>query len=101
MTGLRGADNSPRPTSTWPMVGRVDELALAARAVAGSRSVVLSGEAGVGKTRLARELLDEVARDGDYVQWIAATESAGWIPFGGIARVIGSEPGADGDYAAV
>ena len=55
--------------STTPLVGRAAELAtvLSAvdRAAAGESSViVLDGDAGVGKTRLLAELLDETARRG-------------------------------------
>jgi len=50
------------PTARLPLVGRRDEMAALedelARAAAGEfRVVLLSGEAGVGKSRLGRELL--------------------------------------------
>ena len=43
----------------WPFVGREEELAWvgARRRAGGGCGVVISGAAGVGKTRLARELL--------------------------------------------
>ncbi|HEY2166785.1 MAG TPA: AAA family ATPase, partial [Jatrophihabitantaceae bacterium] len=55
------------PRSTTPLVGRAAELATVLTAVdhaaAGEASViVLDGDAGVGKTRLLAELLDEASR---------------------------------------
>jgi DNA-binding CsgD family transcriptional regulator len=41
---------------TWPLVGRADELAEVLDALRNGRGVVLSGQAGVGKSRLADEL---------------------------------------------
>ena len=43
---------------TWPLVGRTSALARCRSAIDGGRSVVIAGPAGVGKTRLARELAD-------------------------------------------
>lgn len=79
------------------MVGRDEELRAAA-ATLGPRSdragVVLSGPAGVGKTRLAREVVARIAKDRP-VHWVLATESARSVPlaaFGGILDGIG-QPG--------
>ena len=48
----------------WPLVGRVEELALLRQLRSGSPGVsaVISGPAGVGKSRLAREAVEEAAR---------------------------------------
>ena len=45
--------------SAWPMVGRVEELALCEERLGDGRvrGVVVTGAAGVGKTRLGREML--------------------------------------------
>ena len=74
---------------TWPLTGRGEEL----RAVAGSlgprterRGVVISGRAGVGKSRLAREAAAECASKGWAIRWIACTATARAIPLGAFAR---------------
>ncbi|MET1001607.1 MAG: AAA family ATPase [Acidimicrobiia bacterium] len=72
----------------WPLVGRDDELALATAALATHGCVVLTGDAGVGKTRLAREVLARVAKDGDRTEWVAATQSAATIPLGAVAQLV-------------
>lgn len=73
------------------MVGRSEELALIAEAVTTSddsaRGIVLSGAAGVGKTRVAREA---VARSGGRNvrrQWIVGTASGRSVPLGAFADI--------------
>ena len=75
----------------WPLVGREDELELAVAALARHGGVVLTGAAGVGKTRLAHEVLARSARDGDRTTWIAATEAAARVPLGAVAHLVPSE----------
>ena len=74
---------------SWPLVGREDELAwVAAERRAGvSCGVVVSGSAGVGKTRLAREALAEASQEGTHVEWVQATEAAASIPLGAFAAL--------------
>ena len=74
----------------WPLVGRDEELALACSTVSERGSVVLTGPAGVGKTRLAREILQQVATTGVRTEWVAATEAAATIPLGAVAHLIPS-----------
>jgi MoxR-like ATPase len=54
--------------ASWPFVGRDEELewAAAARKHTDSVGLIFSGEAGVGKTRLAREVLAAAAADGTH-----------------------------------
>lgn len=64
-------------TSTDPLVGRREELALLRRRLADAQAgsghlVVVSGPAGIGKTRLVEELVD-----GGTVGWGAAVADAG------------------------
>ncbi|MEX5708674.1 LuxR C-terminal-related transcriptional regulator [Parafrankia sp. FMc6] len=56
----------------WPMAARASELAAVVGAVRRGTSVVLVGEPGVGKTRLLRTALAEVATAGDPVRLIDA-----------------------------
>lgn len=71
--------------SIWPLTGRAYELGLIAAAIAPDSEyagVVIGGEAGVGKTRLAREA---VTRTDQPSRWIAASTSAQSIPLGALA----------------
>jgi DNA-binding CsgD family transcriptional regulator len=77
------------------------EAALAALATPGGGGVMLAGEPGVGKTRLARDVLDRLAqnRENDVV-WLVASASGPAIPFGAFAPFvpdIGGLPGAQPD----
>lgn len=75
-------------TGLWPLIGRSEELALIARAHSG---MVISGAAGVGKTRLAREAL----AGRTHRHWIVGTASARTVPLGAfadIASAFGPDP---------
>ena len=54
----------------------------------GSPGVVLAGAAGIGKTRLAGELLTRARAAGRATAWVQATRSAGSIPFGAFAHLL-------------
>ena len=62
----------------WPLVGRRSELEVLSAVLADTPAggVVLAGEAGVGKTRLAREALARAEAAGWEVVWLAATRAA-------------------------
>ncbi|MGQ0575030.1 MAG: LuxR C-terminal-related transcriptional regulator [Pseudonocardia sp.] len=80
---------------TWPLVGRREELTLLAAALTDDRTrgVVLSGAAGVGKTRLATELVERAASaHGRATAWASGNRSFGDIPFGAFAHLL---PGSD------
>ena len=80
----------------WPLVGREQELAFARRALGDPEvcGLLLTGRAGVGKTRLAKVLLAELAGSGARTHWVRAMSSASTIPFGAFAHLL---PGrADG-----
>lgn len=68
-----------------PLTGREDELAVIRRVLGGAGNhsgVVIVGTAGVGKTRLAREVLTRAQRSGERTKWIVGTESARRLPLG-------------------
>jgi DNA-binding CsgD family transcriptional regulator len=74
----------------WPLVGRRAELEALAASLADTRAggVVLAGEAGIGKTRLARETLVRAEAAGWDVEWLAATRAAASIPFGAVSHLL-------------
>jgi DNA-binding SARP family transcriptional activator len=74
------------------LVGRSAELAVlveAARqaATGAGRAVVVSGEPGIGKTRLAEELVAEVSARGFVVAWARCQESAASAPYWGYTQI--------------
>ena len=67
------------------LTGRNSELAAIRRALSGAGNpcgVVICGAAGVGKTRLAREVLARAQAAGERTNWITGTESARPLPLG-------------------
>ena len=75
---------------SWPLVGREKEFETA-RAWLSDRpagGIVVAGEPGVGKTRLAAEIAEVAAASGYVVQWVRATRSAGSIPLGAFAALL-------------
>lgn len=85
---------------TWPLVGRSEELDFVEGVLARSetRGVVLGGAPGVGKTRLAKEVLSLVESVGHGVEWAVATRSASVTPFGALAHLLPQEL-VDGEAA--
>lgn len=74
----------------WPLTGREAELKriggfLAERVVGG---VVLYGDAGVGKTRLARDAVARAATQSAVTRWAVGTATAADIPFGAVAHLV-------------
>lgn len=74
--------------TSWPLVGRSDEIERMQRATSTRRALVLAGEPGVGKTRLALHLLAEVERAGAATVRLTATRPASQIPFGAFAHLL-------------
>lgn len=103
--GWRGAGPAaPAPSTDLPLCGREAELtgitAALARAAAGERRVVLLyGEAGIGKTRLVREVLSRAWQSPDEYQTVAPghcyeeTRDLPYAPF--IAALNGLLPALD------
>ncbi|AMO59996.1 ATP-dependent transcriptional regulator [Mycolicibacterium phlei] len=75
-------------TGRWPLTGRGEELRLISEALADDehQGIVLTGLAGVGKTRLARAAADTAARDGWVVRRIAGTATGRPVTLGAFAR---------------
>ncbi|HEY1440008.1 MAG TPA: LuxR C-terminal-related transcriptional regulator [Mycobacterium sp.] len=71
-----------------PLTGRDGELSAIRRALKGvgnHRGAVIVGAAGVGKTRLVREVLGRAEASGERTSWIVGTESARQLPLGAFA----------------
>jgi len=80
-------------TQLWPLTGRHEDLeAIVGALVDGSRAQVIVGDAGTGKTRLAREVLRRLADDGVPTAGATASESAAATPLGALAHLV--PPGA-------
>ncbi|CAN5764872.1 LuxR C-terminal-related transcriptional regulator [soil metagenome] len=85
-------------SGTWPLIGRDEEIRLIAETLNDGRDpggVAITGRAGVGKTRLAREAAMAASAAGATVRWTAGTQSAQPIPLGAFAEwATGSGDGA-------
>lgn len=79
----------------WRLVGREDELRRARERLDAGVSIALVGAAGVGKSRLLRELVDRSGPSGRPVLSVAATEASRTIPFAPLVDVVRDGPVAD------
>lgn len=99
-TGGAGMPTDPPPrsvlppwTSTpalhWPLIGRADVLTVAGHVgrVPGAPGLVLAGAAGVGKTRLAQELVRAATEAGAATSWALGAPGAQSVPFAAFATV--------------
>jgi DNA-binding CsgD family transcriptional regulator len=80
----------------WRFVGRTDELTRLVAAARGGtgRGLILSGGAGVGKSRLLREGIAALPADRFAVWRLAATVATAGVPFGGLAQILpADQPG--------
>lgn len=70
----------------WPLTARSRQLrAIVANSHTGrAGGYVVSGERGVGRTRLAREVHAAAAANGRVSEWLTATRSAAAVPFGAV-----------------
>lgn len=77
---------------TWPFTGRIREMRFIEAAVSdpGRSGIVISGAAGVGKSRITREALDSAASKGCEARWVVGTSSARGLPLGALASWAGS-----------
>jgi DNA-binding CsgD family transcriptional regulator len=81
-----------RVASRWPFVGREGELARAERVVASGAGVLLLGEAGIGKTSLARRLSERATTGGAGVVGVVGRAVSSGAPFDAFAGVLTARP---------
>lgn len=76
--------------AVWPLVGRDDLVARATAALLapGTRMVVLTGDAGVGKTRIARAAADAAEAVGDHVVRLHGHPVLRALPLGVAAAIL-------------
>jgi DNA-binding CsgD family transcriptional regulator len=81
---------SARLAPDWPLVGRDEELALLRRLRQGRtpRSAVVNGAAGVGKSRLAREALQEADAEGWATLEVRASAGLTGVPLAPLRRLL-------------
>ncbi|MBV8159554.1 MAG: AAA family ATPase, partial [Acidimicrobiia bacterium] len=74
----------------WPLVGRAEELEVITQLIGGGApgGALVFGPAGVGKTRLAREVGSAFRARRWRTDWATATPSSAAIPFGALAPLI-------------
>src|SRR5947199_7297787 len=90
-----GASALASVSRSWPLVGREAEQAFVATSIRSGTSagVVLAGEPGVGKTRLAQEAVREAQEEGCTAVWAIATQAGASIPFSPFAHLLPETPG--------
>ena len=74
----------------WPLIGRDSTLLRLGRLLAqeDARGIEIVGEDGVGKSRLARELVGKASARGMATAWIVASRATSDIPFGAFVHLI-------------
>jgi len=79
---------------SWPLTGRGEALQTIAHEIGrpDTSGIVIAGEAGVGKTRLANEAMAIAGRIGFATSRVVATRSASGIPLAALIPVLGDLP---------
>ncbi|MDG4665298.1 LuxR family transcriptional regulator [Mycobacterium sp. 236(2023)] len=72
----------------WPFVARSDEVSAALTALHAGKGVVLRGEAGVGKTTLARFLADALESEGWTKRSVLGTQTGRSVPLAAFNNVV-------------
>jgi len=81
--------------TTWPLVGRGEELSRLTSALAARRGAVITGPAGAGKTTLAMTCLQLVRDRQMSVSRTTATRASQRLPFGTLAPILPPDLGVD------
>ena len=83
---------------TWPLTGRSKETRLIEAALldADSAGIVVSGAAGVGKSRIVRETLHTFAARKWEIRWVVGTSAARTLPLGAMTPWAAQSANNDG-----
>jgi AAA ATPase domain len=84
-----------RALPRWPIVGRRGELEVFERILGSAEhmGLIIYGQAGVGKTRLADECCQQAAAAGHPTERIACSRTAALLPLGAVAGLLPHGPG--------
>ncbi|HNP58891.1 MAG TPA: BTAD domain-containing putative transcriptional regulator [Gordonia sp. (in: high G+C Gram-positive bacteria)] len=90
-------DRGTAPAGSVPLVGRDEQLSQLGALVTGpgTRWTVLTGPAGIGKTRLAQAAAALAAQDGQTVVWVRCPDAEGtpaWWPLRQLCRGLDADP---------
>ncbi|GGO50225.1 LuxR family transcriptional regulator [Streptomyces daqingensis] len=85
---MEDSHRAARTRADWPLFGRDEELSYLTHALSGNSGLVIFGEAGVGKSRLAEECLAEAEKAGFRVARAVASTAARTVPLGAIAHLL-------------
>ena len=72
----------------WAFVGRETEFARVCARLAAGSGLLIVGEAGMGKTSIARAGLDAARARGARTEWIAGAAGAAGVPLAAVARLV-------------
>ncbi|MEU8612947.1 AAA family ATPase, partial [Actinoplanes sp. NPDC048791] len=80
----------------WGFVGRADELTRLTTVATGDtdRGLILSGSAGIGKSRLLHEAVAALPEEHYAVHRASANIASSGLPFGGLAQILPTDPPA-------
>ena len=83
----------PTTSARWPLVGRGEELERCVEALTSGqvRAVFVHGPAGVGKTRLAEEVVGRITKVGRATQRVRASLASSALPLGAVAHLLPSD----------
>jgi predicted ATPase len=84
-----------------PLMGRSAQLAWIEEQLTAGGSVVIAGEAGVGKTRLMTEVVDRMAALGRPVSRIVAASAGAALPLAPLAHLLPADIDPEGGVAAL
>jgi DNA-binding CsgD family transcriptional regulator len=92
-----GGGRSPEPD----VVSRRDVLARVEQAVRHRGGAVIVGDAGIGKSHIARAVAARLRTRGARIEIVLATEAASTVPFGALAGLLGPASGSTADLLDV